>query len=150
MTSPITSHTPRRVQFGQPRPKIIAPLNSTPRIGTSGTSGVLNCLGASGLRTRRTQTPMQTRTNANNVPIDVMSPTMSSGTNAANAPTKPKNKKLALYGVRYFGWTSENTFGTRPSRDIEKNTRDWPISITRITDVKPNKIATVTSLASQP
>jgi hypothetical protein len=39
--------------------------------------------------------------------------------------------------------------GTRPSRLIEKNTRDWPISMTRITDEKPARIATVTSLASQ-
>src|SRR3569623_1419466 len=147
---PIASQMPSRVQFGQPRPKIIAELTITPRMGTSGTSGVLSWRGAFGSRTRSTHTPMHTSTNANNVPIDVMSPTMSPGTKPANAPTRTKNTRFALYGVKYFGWTSENIFGTSPSRDIEKNTRDWPISSTRITDVNPNKIATVTSLPSQP
>src|SRR6185312_16120072 len=140
---PIASQIASRVQLGQPSPKIIAALTTMPRIGTSGTSGVLNWRGAFGSRTRSTQTPMQTSTNANSVPIDVMSPTTSPGTKPANAPTSTKNTMFALYGVKYFGWTSENIFGTRPSRDIEKNTRDWPISITRITDVKPNRIASV-------
>ena len=44
---------------------------------------------------------------------------------------------------------SEKILGSRPSRDIEKNTRDWPSSITRITDVKPAMIASLTSGCSQ-
>ncbi len=92
---------------------------TTPRIGTSGTSGVLNGRGVLGSRTRSTHTPdRQTSTKANSVPIDVMSPTRSSGRNPANMPTKPKNTRLVRYGVRYLGWTSENSFGSRPSRDI--------------------------------
>ena len=52
--------------------------------------------------------------------------------------------------MRNFGCVSENTFGTSPSRLIAKNTRDCPSSITRITDEKPARIATVTNFASQP
>src|SRR5437899_8544900 len=39
-------------------------------------------------------------------------------------------------------------FGTKPSRLMEQNTRDWPSSITRITDEKPARIATVTDFDS--
>src|SRR4051812_24952474 len=123
-------------------------LAAMPRIGTTGTIGVLNWRGALGSRTRRIHTPAHTSTNANSVPIDVISPTMSSGRNAANTPTNTKNSRFDFHGVRYLGWTSLNTLGTRPSRLIEKNTRDWPISMTRITDENPARIATVTSLAS--
>jgi hypothetical protein len=38
---------------------------------------------------------------------------------AANAAVKKKNSQFDLYGVLYFGCTSENTAGTRPSRLME-------------------------------
>src|ERR1051325_11748987 len=53
------------------------------------------------------QTPMHTRMNANSVPMLVISPTTSSGMKAANSPVNTKNSMFDLYGVRYFGCTSE-------------------------------------------
>ena len=53
----------------------------------SGTKGVLNDRGRFGSRLRRTQIPMQTRTNANNVPIFVRSTISSMLVNIAQTPT---------------------------------------------------------------
>ena len=75
--------------------------------------------GMSGRRTRMIQTPAQTSMNANSVPMLVISPTMLSGMNAANSAVNTKNSMFDLYGVWYFGCTSEKTFGTRPSWLIE-------------------------------
>src|ERR1044071_9370631 len=86
-----------------------------PAVETNGTAGTLKARGSSGERRRRIQTPIQTRIKANSVPILVISPTMSSGRNAANNEVKTKNSMLDLYGVQKRGWTSEKTFGTRPS-----------------------------------
>ena len=57
--------------------------------------------------------------NANKVPMLVISPTTSPGMKAANAPVNTKKRRFDFHGVRYFGWMSENTFGTSPSRLIE-------------------------------
>ena len=65
-----------------------------PSIGTSGTKGVLNALGASGILFRMTTTPIQTRINANRVPILVISPTTLAGTKAAKRLTNTRNSKL--------------------------------------------------------
>src|SRR5207248_10994949 len=81
-------------------------------------------------------------------PMLVISPTTSSGMNAAKIPVNTKKSTLDLYGVLNLRCTSEKIFGTRPSRLMEKNTRDWPSSITRITDEKPARIATVTDFDS--
>ena len=59
-----------------------------------------------------------------------------------------KNSMFAFHGVWNFGCTSEKIFGTRPSWLIEKNTRDCPISMTRMTDENPARIAIVTNLDS--
>src|SRR5262249_47299773 len=119
-----------------------------PIVAMTGTAGTLNARSRSGRFLRMIHTPAHTRMNANSVPMLVISPTMSSGRNAANSDVNTKNSRFDLYGVRYFGWTSEKTFGTRPSWLIEKNTRDWPSSITRMTDEKPARIATVTDFDS--
>src|SRR5689334_3997786 len=111
----MTSQTNNRDQLGQPRPNIIAPQTRIPRMGTRGTSGVLNPRFTSGSVLRMMMTPAHTRINANNVPMLVMSPTISPGTNAENTPTKRNKSMFDLYGVRNFGWMSENIFGSSPS-----------------------------------
>src|ERR1043165_2665860 len=116
---PITSQPPSLNQFVQPRPNIIAPHTTMPRIGTNGTHGVLNSRLRPGSVLRNTITAAQTSIKANKVPMLVISPTMSPGTNAANKPTKIRNIQLALYGVLNFGWTVEKTGGTNPSRLME-------------------------------
>ena len=75
----------------------------------------------------------------------VMWPTTEIGAKAENRLTKTMNSRFERQGVRNLGWISEKTLGSRPSRDIEKNTRDWPSSITRITDVNPAMIAILIS-----
>jgi hypothetical protein len=74
-----------------------------PRIGTSGTRGVLKALGASGIFDLMIITPIQTRMKANKVPILVISPTIRAGTNAANMLTNSMKRKLFLAGVLNFG-----------------------------------------------
>src|SRR2546428_677644 len=119
-----------------------------PSVQTTGTAGTRNPRSSSGLRTRMIQMPAHTKINANSVPMLVISPVTSAGTNAARTPVKTKNNILDLYGVLKRGCTSEKIRGTKPSRLMEKKTRDWPSSITRMTDEKPAKIATVTDLES--
>src|SRR5947199_10039272 len=107
-----------------------------PRSAVIGSTGALKARGMSGRLTRMIQTPMQTRMNAKSVPMLVISPTMSSGRNAAKIAVKKKNSQFDLYGVLKRGCTSEKTFGNRPSWHMEYNTRYWPLSITSITDEK--------------
>ena len=100
---PIANHPNNRNQFVQPNPKIIAAQTIIPKMGTKGTKGVLNSLCNSGLVFRKIITAAQTKIKANKVPILVMSPTISPGTKAANAPTRIKIIRLALYGVLNLG-----------------------------------------------
>src|SRR6202048_1978393 len=119
-----------------------------PRVETTGTAGTRNPRSRSGRRARMIQTPAQTRMKANSVPMLVISPVTSAGTKAASKPVKTKKSMFDLYGVLNRGCTSEKTLGTSPSRLIEKNTRDCPSNITRMTDDKPARIATVTDFDS--
>src|SRR5688500_9773896 len=94
-------------------------------IGVSGTHGTRNGRGRSGSVFRRKITPADTNTNANSVPMFVRSTTSAMFANPANVATKRPVRIVPTYGVRYFGWTFENSGGRRPSRDIEdrKSTR---------------------------
>ena len=105
-----------------------------PMIGTSGTNGVLNARGNSGIFLLITHTPIQTKMNANKVPMLVISPTTRAGTKAAKRLTKTMNSKLLFEGVCVFGLTVENIFGINASLLMLKKTLDCPINITRITD----------------
>jgi len=68
-------------------------------MGISGTSGVLNGLGKSGLVRRKTTIPTQTIRNAINGPIETSSPKTPSGKSpATTAATKPFNND-ATWGV---------------------------------------------------
>ena len=90
-----------------------------PSVATTGTIGVLNERSNPGSLIRITHTPAQTSTNANKVPIDVMSPTMSPGMKPAKSPQMTINTRFALYGVRKFGCKSEKNLGTNPSTAIK-------------------------------
>ncbi len=86
--------------------------------------GVLNALGAFGICFLNTNTPIQTRINANKVPMLVISPTILAGIKAAKRLTNNKEKHIAFAGVLNFGCTSENTLGIKPSLLILKKTLD--------------------------
>ena len=70
-----------------------------PSIATSGSAGTVNLRGISGRLTRMIQTPAHTSMKANNVPMLVISPTMSPGMNAAKSPVSTKNRTFDFYGV---------------------------------------------------
>ena len=63
-----------------------------------------------------TNTPKQTSTNANKVPMLVKSVILEIDINMAGTPTKIPVMMVAKPGVPYVGCTSENFFGNKPSR----------------------------------
>ena len=85
----------------------------------SGTHGTRNGRGRSGCVLRIINTAAQTITNANSVPMLVMSPTTATGRNAPISATTPMKSIFDFHGVSHFGWISENNAHKRPSRDIE-------------------------------
>src|SRR5688572_27739358 len=119
MNNPATIQIPAEIRVSLSNEIIMAEQTNTPKIGTNGTNGVLNGLTAVGFLTRNTQMPTHTNTNANKVPKLVKSPATLPGTKPANNPTNTNSNAFDLKGVRNFGCSSENTFGTRPSFDME-------------------------------
>ena len=85
------------------KPMIIRMQINAPKTLTTGAIGALNGLSRLGALTRKIQTPMLTKTNANRVPKLVKSTATWPGTNAAKSPTKTNRITFALYGVLYFG-----------------------------------------------
>src|ERR1700722_8532254 len=131
------------------RLKIMAEQMTPPRMGTRGTSGVLKGRLRVGSFLRRMITPMQTSTNANSVPMEVRLPATVPEQKADSSPTKTNRIMLLLYGVLNLGCNWENTFGSKPSCDMVKNTRLCPRSITRMTEEKPMRMAIVTRVPNQ-
>src|ERR1700682_228206 len=74
-----------------------------PRIGTSGTKGARNGRLALGFVLRMTMTAPQTITNANKVPMLVISAKMLSGIKPAIEATKRPVRIVDFQGVRNFG-----------------------------------------------
>ena len=82
---------------------IMAKQTRMPRIGTSGTNGVLYGRGISGCVRRMIMTPTQTITNASSVPMLVMSPRLESGTKPGEEADEDHEDRLERHGVRNFG-----------------------------------------------
>src|SRR5579883_208862 len=82
------SHTTSRTCVAGASEMISPPENKIDRIGTSGTSGVLNGRGRSGCVFRITHTPALTSTKASNVPTLVISSSTDKGTSVASRATK--------------------------------------------------------------
>src|SRR5580698_1185261 len=120
-----------------------------PRIGTSGTNGVLNGRSISGCRTRSTQTPAHTIVNASSVPMFTRSDRKSMSFTAGMSATIEPTTIVEIHGVRNLGCTADAHLGSSPSLDIEKNTRDWPSSITSITVANPKTAPIFTSSEPQ-
>ena len=96
-------HTMSLIHVSSGRNTIIKRQVTMPRIGTSGTNGVLNARGISGCLFRSTHTPMHTNIKAKSVPMLVISPTTLAGTKAANRLTNNMNSIFDFAGVRNFG-----------------------------------------------
>src|SRR5260370_37273159 len=91
---PMSSQTMSRIQFVQPSPYIMALQVMMPRVATSGAAGTRNARSSSGCFTRMIHTPAQTRMNANNVPMLVISPVTSAGGNTRGAAGGKKEKQF--------------------------------------------------------
>src|SRR5579859_2898155 len=100
MTIPITSHTAKRIHVSVARLIIMASEITIPRMGTTGTHGVLKGRGSSGLRFRKTHTPAHTITNASNVPMETISSSTLMGSDAARTATKKPTVSDEIHGVR--------------------------------------------------
>ena len=74
-----------------------------PKIGTSGTRGVLNGRLASGFVILITQMPAHTKINAKSVPKLVKSPATLPGTNPPKSETNTNRIMFDLKGVRNLG-----------------------------------------------
>ena len=92
-----------RYQFSAGKENINSKHVKIPRIGMSGTRGALKGRFASGFVRRITKTAPQTITNANRVPMLVISARILSGMNPAIAATKRPVKIVDFHGVRNFG-----------------------------------------------
>src|SRR5665213_3066344 len=103
----------------KPKPAINATLIKTPRIGTTGTQGVLKGRGRLGCFLRMITTAMHTTTNAKSVPMLVRFHRRAMGVNAAPSETNTISSRFDFQGVRKRGWTSEKSFGSSRSFDIE-------------------------------
>ncbi len=74
----------------------------------------------SGLVLRITMIPMHTITNASSVPMLVMWPRLEIGRKPPRRGHEQHERSCCSgYGVWNFGWMSEKTCGSRPSRDME-------------------------------
>src|SRR5229473_935995 len=95
-----------RYQFSAGSENIKSKQVRIPRIGTSGTNGARNGRLALGFVFRITSTAPQTITNANNVPMLVISAKILNGMNPAIEATKRPVRRVDVQGVRNLGWMS--------------------------------------------
>ncbi len=144
------SQTANRIHVTRVRLNIMANEITIPRIGTRGTIGVRNGRASSGLRRRRIHTPAQTMTKASKVPMLTISVSTSIGRDAASTATNMPTVSVEIQGVRKRRWTALNMEGSKRSRDMEKNTRDYPSSMTTIVLVRPMSAPSFTSKLPQP
>ena len=89
--------------------------------------------------------PALTMLKASSVPMFTSSESWSMGNTAGRKATIDPTTMFEIHGVRNLGWISLAHLGSRPSRDMEKKTRDWPSSITSITVARPKTAPTFTS-----
>ena len=71
-------------------------------------------------------TPMETRTKAKRVPMLERSARVPMSKRPEGMATTIPATQVEKAGVRKTGWTELKILGSRPSRDMENQTRDWP------------------------
>ena len=86
---------------------------------------------------RSTITPIDTSTKANSVPMLTSSASVFSGKKKVSAATATPVTSVVRYGVPKRSETAEKIGGSSRSRLMAKNTRLWPSSSTRTTEVSP-------------
>src|SRR4029450_12054032 len=131
MIMPTSSHPRKRTHVMTDRLTIRYTHDNTPSTGMIDPPGTLNGRFASGRLARRTITASDTTTNANSVPMLVISPRIWIGTKPATSATIVQVMIVVMYGVRNFGWTLLTPAGRSWSRLIEKKMRGWLMGKTR-------------------
>src|SRR5262249_45620728 len=126
MTRPIASQPKNRIHVITSNPDINATQNTTEMIGKSGTRGTLKPRCRSGWERRRKSTPRDTSTKANSVPMFDKSAASLMFKKPAGMPTTAPAIQLDQCGVLNLGYTEENNFGKRPSRDMANQIRVCP------------------------
>src|ERR1700722_19893438 len=96
---------------------------NTESTGITGPNGTLNPRCRAGSLYRSTITPIDTRTNANNVPIFDISANVPTSNSPAGIATNTPATQVANAGVLNFGWTLLNAEGSSRSRDMANQTR---------------------------
>jgi hypothetical protein len=119
------------------------------RIGSTGDHGTRNPRARSGRVRRRIGTPKLTSTNADSVPMLIISSSSSTLDRPAISATTTPTPICSRTGVWNRGEVRETLRGSRPSRLIENTTRVRPSSSTMITEVRPTRIPTEITLPAQ-
>src|SRR5579875_275065 len=99
-SNPIPNQMSRRNQVIGGRLAMAPTDVKIPRIGTSGTRGVLNGRGKFGRLFRKAQTPAETITKASSVPMLTRSASSPIGISDANAATQTPTTSEEIHGVR--------------------------------------------------
>src|SRR5260370_41948013 len=120
------SQTKKRIQVSSGRLNISTTQQTIEMRGSSGTQGTRKPRGRSGCFLRNTITPAETRMNANSVPMLERAANQLTSKTPAGIPTANPATQVLICGVLYFGWTRENTLGTKRSRDLSNQIRAWP------------------------
>src|SRR5207245_11533833 len=126
-TNPIHSQTPKRHHDRCGSCDASTRHETAPNIGTShAPPGTRNGRSRLGSLKRSTVIPIQTRKNANSVPIFVKSTMSSRDEKRAATPTKTPVTIVPTCGVLNLGCTLEKNGHRRPSRDMAKKMRGCP------------------------
>src|SRR5688572_5670597 len=124
--------------------------DTAPAGATNHTHGVLNTRGRFGSRTRSTRIPIATITNASSVPMETRLAASRTVNTAEKIATPTPVTIDVIQGVWNLGWILLTKGGSRPSLDIVQKTRDWPRSMTRMTDERPAIAPSLISVDIQP
>src|SRR3954467_13210973 len=150
MTRPSTIQARNRSQVSTLRLSMRYRQANAERIGTAGDHGTRNLRSRSGLVRRSTGTAIETRTNANSVPMLTRVASVSSLTNAAITRTTAAYSRVMRTGVPVRGETFAIAGGSSPARPIAKPIRLTVTRSTRITEVSPATAASDTRAEAQP
>ncbi len=120
------------------------------RIGSHGMSGTRNDARMSGRFLRSTITPMLTSTNAESVPMLIISSSTPTSVKPARAATTTPAMICTRTGVRRLALVRLRPRGSRPSRLIAKTTRARPRSSTMSTVVRPSSVPMEITCAAHP
>ena len=140
---PITSQTRNRTQVSVVRFSMSQRHSTAEMIGSTGDHGTRNPRGRSGRVRRSTTMPRLTSTNADSVPMLIISSSSPTSVNAGDEGDDGAADDLdAGRGLGVLGEVFDSQRGSSPSRLSAKTMRERPSSSTMITVVRPTSAPT--------